>query len=134
MDADTLGLADLLVRARPDVTYPGFAGGVFRKRFRQPPCPITSPDVNDEDWLPVVGSEGWLVITRDKAIQRRPGEKQSVLDHNVRMVAITSDENLTVFEQLEVVMTRWREIEVLEKRLGPFIYALTRTGPVRRVL
>jgi hypothetical protein len=73
---------------RADVTYPGDPGGIFRRTVQRPACPITSPDVDDPDWLPLIGSEGWLVITRDKAIQRRPGEKQAVLDHNVKMAGL----------------------------------------------
>jgi len=119
---------------RADVTYPGDPGGIFRKTEQRPACPITSPDVDDRDWLPLIGSEGWLVITRDKAIQRRPGEKQAVLDHKVKMAAITSEGNLSVFEQVEVVMVRWRELESFQELPGPFIYSITRTGKPRKVL
>jgi hypothetical protein len=90
IDADTLGLAHILASIRPDVTYPGDVGGIIRKRHR-PPCPITSTDVPDDEWIPVVADRGWTIITRARrsdgvqlgAAQRdrdlrRPGPKSNV--------------------------------------------------------
>ncbi len=36
-------------------------------------------------------------------------------------------------DQLEVFMSRWREIETLIDEPGPFIYVATRTGKLRAV-
>jgi hypothetical protein len=41
-DADLLGLAKVLARRRPGVTYPGDPGAVINKRQRSP-CPVRSP-------------------------------------------------------------------------------------------
>ena len=132
VDADVLGLAKVLASLRPDVTYPGDPGGVVRKRSR-PPCPITTTDVDDDVWIPIVAARGWSIITRDKAIQRRPAEIEAVRDSGAKMFALTSREQLSVWDQLEIVMSRWRDIERLSEEPGPFIYAITRTS-VRRVL
>lgn len=112
VDADTLGLAHVLAAIRADVTYPGDPGGEVRGRSR-PPCPITSTEVADEVWIPEVARRGWTTITRDKTIERRPGERAAVLAHRAKVVAITSDEKLTVWHMLEIVMSRWRDIERL---------------------
>jgi len=69
VDADVLGLGKLLAGLRSDVTYPGDPGAVIHKRQRAP-CPITSPDVLDTDWIPQVAARGWLIITRDAMITR----------------------------------------------------------------
>jgi hypothetical protein len=132
IDADTLGLAHILASIRPDVTFPGDPGGVIRKRSR-PPSPIASTDVPDEEWIPVVASRGWTVITRDQHIERRPAERASVIANSARVVAITSSEKLTVWHQLEIVMTRWRDIEKVAGIPGPSIHSITRTS-VRRLL
>src|SRR6185437_8642672 len=55
VDADVLGLGKLLAGLRSDVTYPGDPGAVIHKRQRAP-CPITSPDVLDTDWIPQVAA------------------------------------------------------------------------------
>lgn len=106
IDADTLGLAHILAKIRPDVTYPGDVGGLIRKRSR-PPCPITSTDVPDDEWIPVVAERGWTIITRDQRIERRPAERAAVIANSARVVAITSSEKLTVWHQLKIVMWRF---------------------------
>lgn len=78
VDADCLGLARILAGLRDDVTYPGDPGGMIRKRSR-PPCLITTPDTADSVWIPRVAALGWGIITRDKAIQRKPAELAAVL-------------------------------------------------------
>lgn len=132
VDADVLGLAKVLASLRADVTYPGDPGGVVRKRSR-PAAPITTTDVDDDVWIPIVAARGWSIITRDKAIQRRPAEIEAVRDSGAKMFALTSREQLSVWDQLEIVMSRWRNIEHLSEEPGPFIYAITRTS-VRQVL
>jgi hypothetical protein len=49
------------------------------------------------------------------------------------MVALSGKEAKDNWTQLELVMTRWREIEGLHGLPGPFIYTATRTGPFRLV-
>lgn len=126
VDADVLGLAKVLASLRPDVTYPGDPGGVVRKRSR-PPCPVTTTDVDDDVWIPIVAGRGWSIITRDKAIQRRPAEMAAVRDSGAKMFALTSLEQLTVWDQLEIVLSRWRDIERRATEPGPYIYTVTRT-------
>jgi hypothetical protein len=132
VDADVLGLAKVLAELRSDVTYPRDPGGVSRKRAR-PPSPVTTTDVDDEAWIPVVAARGWTIITRDKAIERRPAERAAVEAHGAKVLALTSREQLTVWDQLEIVMSQWRRIEVLADEPGPDIYAVTRTA-IRRLL
>jgi len=55
VDADVLGLGKILAGLRSDMTYPGDPGAVIHKRQRAP-CPITSPDVLDTDWIPQVAA------------------------------------------------------------------------------
>ena len=126
VDADTLGLAHLLVRIRGDVTYPGDPGGIVRGVAR-PACPITSTATKDVQWIPLVAKNDWVTITRDKAIRRRPAETQAVKNEGAKLFAITSPEKLTIWHQLEIVLSRWRDIERLAKIPGPWMYTLTRT-------
>jgi hypothetical protein len=126
IDADVLGLAKLMTRVRNDVTYPGDVGGDLHKR-RRPPCIITSPQTKDTDWIPAVAAEGWLIITRDTHIGVHRAEIEAVRRHGAKMVALSGKDAGGTFEQLELLMIQWRNIERVASEPGPFIYRATRT-------
>lgn len=132
LDADVLGLARLICQERSDCTYPGDPGIVIRKRRREP-CPVTSPGAKDPDWIPVVARLGWLIITRDRHINERLGELQVVRDHGAKIVNLAGTDAGTIWKQLEIVVTRWREIELLADEAGPFICSLSRTGRIQPI-
>ena len=129
-DEDLLGLAKLLCQRRSDFTYPGDPGGRIG-RFERPPCPVTSLGVPDTEWIPEVAARGWLIVTRDARIQDKRAEIDAVRVYGAKMVNLESRDAGTVWAQLEVFMTRWREIESLIHMPGPFIRILTRTGSLR---
>ncbi len=131
-DADVLGLAKLVCQERADCTYPGDPGGRIKKRLR-PPCIITTPATKDPVWIPAVAAQGWLIVTRDKEIQGNRAEIDAVRDHGAKMVNLASQDAKNTWAQLEVLMTRWREIETLVDQPGPFIYIASRTGRLRPV-
>ncbi|MGH3587086.1 MAG: hypothetical protein ACRDQ0_12260 [Pseudonocardia sp.] len=127
VDADVLGLARILVGIRSDVTFPGDLGGVVYKRER-PPCVVTTPHTHDDVWIPQIAAQGLLIITRDRHIQTRLPEKAAVRANSARMVALASEDSVRVFDQLEVLMCRWRNIVDCLDKPGPFIYKATRTS------
>jgi len=125
VDADLLGLARVLGQLRSDVTFPGDPGGTIFKKHR-PPCPI-QPGALDVDWLPETARQRWLVITRDRNIQQHTREITAVREHGARMIALAGADAVTKFDQLEVVMCRWRDIQRRLDEPGPFIYQASRT-------
>lgn len=127
VDADIRGLGLILGDLRNDRTYPADPGALIHKRQR-PPCPITSMDVLDEDWIPVVAARGWLIITRDSKIIENQAEISAIREHGGKMVALNQQDAKTKWGQLEVFMTRWREIEPLTAQPGPFIWRASRTA------
>ena len=46
-----------------------------------------SQDINDEDWLRIIGERNWVVLTKDKKIASRPLELLAVAQGNVRLFA-----------------------------------------------
>jgi hypothetical protein len=132
VDADILGLGKLLADVRNDVTYPGFVGGDRKYGRTRLPCPITSTAVPDQVWIPETAARGWLIITRDSAIQESAAEIAAVRDSGARMVALVGKDAATTWEQLRVVMRRWDRIEACLRESGPFIYAMGKTS-FRRV-
>lgn len=127
VDADTLGLAHVLIRARRDVTFPGDDGKRHTAGWSMDPCVISAPDTADEVWIPTVTRAGMAIITRDKHMATRTAEKDQVLAAGARMFAITSRENLDLWGLVEVVVTQWRKIEEAAREPGPYIYSVTRT-------
>ena len=88
----------------------------------------------DEEWLPLAGRDGWIVIARDRRIRYRPREKQAVIDHKVAMFALTGAGNLSKWGVLELLVRRWGQIEdAAQSTSAPYIFAVTQSG-VRRVL
>ena len=88
-DADVLGVAKVVAALRYDVTYPGDPGATINRRVR-PACPVTTPAVKDELWIPEVARRGWLIITRDRHIQDHPAEIAAVRDYGAKMVALSA--------------------------------------------
>lgn len=127
VDADIRGLGLILADLRHDLTYPADPGALIHRRQR-PPCPIASPDVLDEDWIPVVAARGWLIITRDSKIIENRNEINAVRETGAKMVALNQHDARTKWGQLEVFMTRWRDIESLSAEPGPFIWRASRTA------
>ncbi len=127
IDADVRGLGLIIGGLRPDVTYPGDPGKEIYKRAR-PACPITTPAVLDTEWIPEVARRGWLIITRDSKIIENRNEIAAVREHRAKMVALNQQDASTKWGQLEVFMTRWRDIDELVDRPGPFIWRASRTA------
>lgn len=126
VDADTLGLAHLLVAVRTDVTYPGFQGKTVGGRD-MPACPITDTETDDDVWIPVVAQAGWTIITRDQAIQRRTAEKIAVAASKAKMFAITAPGQLRNWDMLRITLRHWDAIEASIGENGPYIYKMTLT-------
>jgi hypothetical protein len=127
VDADTLGLAHSMVLLRGDVTYPGDPGGTFHGVTR-PACVITATKTPDDQWIPVVAQQAWAVITRDRSILRRPHEVNLVRTHGAKFFTIASDERMTNWHLLEVLMCNWRRIDALAEQPGPYVWNVTRTA------
>lgn len=127
IDADILGFGQVIAGLRNDITYPGDPGAKIHKRER-PPCPITSPDVLDTDWIPEVARRGWLIITRDNRIIDNRREIAAVREHGAKMAALNRLDASTKWGQLEVFMTQWRRIDALAAQPGPFVYRVSRTA------
>jgi hypothetical protein len=126
LDADVLGLAKVLAQLRNDVTYPGDPGGIVHLRSR-PACPVTDAATKDEVRIPEVTRHGWLIVTRDRNIAANRAEIAAVRTSGARMVALSGNQAIGTWDQLEVLLCQWRAIEDLSRSPGPFIYSATRT-------
>jgi hypothetical protein len=116
-----VAVAKALALVRGDILYPGQVG-----------CPVASPAVKDEEWLPIAGSNEWIVLMRDKHIRTRPGERRQLMDACVRAFALTGAGNYTRWRTMELLVRRWPEMETIAAtEAGPYIYAVTQHGTSR---
>lgn len=85
-------------------------------------------DAADEDWLAVVGSRGWTVLTKDKRIRRRPIERNALIGAGVRAFVLTAG-NLSGDDMAELFVRHLNEIKrLVARRHPPFIATITRGG------
>ena len=111
------GVAEAVRRMREDVIW-------LEDEFRH--------DVPDEEWLAVAGQRGWLVITHDRKIRTRPGERRVIMEHGVGCFIMTYRQDL---KKEEIVALISATLEEMERRFKatprPFIYTVSKGGEFR---
>ena len=84
----------------------------------------------DQDWLPLVGEKGWILLTTDKRIRFRANEKQAVIRHNIRMFYFSKND-MSGSQMGSCLEKALPEIQNLCARVEPpFFAAITRNGQV----
>jgi hypothetical protein len=113
------GVADALKKVREDVRW-------LEDEFQH--------DTKETVWLQEIGRRGWLVVSRDKKIRTRPGERRALLDAAVGCFIVAQKQNLTRWEYLKLLAATLDEMErVFASTERPFIYTVGRTGQLRRI-
>ena len=89
-------------------------------------------DVPDEEWLAAAGQRGWLVITHDRKIRTRPGERSAIMENGVGCFIMTYRQDL---KKEEIVVLISSTLEEMERRFEatprPFIYTVSKNGEFR---
>lgn len=125
LDETDLKLARALAEIREGVLYPGHND-----------LPQVPRGTHDPIWLPVIGSLGLVVITRDARIRYRPIEKARWIDHRVRGFVLTGRTSQSTDQSLALLTRWWTPIgEVtIERPIGPWMYSITNSGIRQLVL
>jgi uncharacterized protein with PIN domain len=79
--------------------------------------------LRDEVWLRDAGANGWIVLTKDDAIRRRPAEREALTKAGVRVFCLTNAQ-LTGAEQTARFVENRHRIIRQARKAGPFIYAV----------
>lgn len=87
-------------------------------------------DVKDTEWLQRAGEEGWLVITHDKKIKTRPGERRAIIEHGVGCFILAYRKNLRKPEIAKMVLGALEDL--FRNTPRPFIYTMTQNGEFNR--
>lgn len=81
----------------------------------------------DETWLHDAGENGWIVLTKDDAIRRRPAERDALTDAAVRVFCLTN-RNLRGAEQTARFVSNRHRIIRQARKSGPYIYGVYEKG------
>jgi hypothetical protein len=82
----------------------------------------------DAVWLEDIGRRGWVVLTKDKRMRKRPAEQVAVVRHAVRAFVLTSGE-MGAREMASAFLRAMPGMRrLLAKVDGPFIAAVSRSG------
>lgn len=92
------------------------------------------PGTADVAWLAAVGLKGWLVLTRDQRIRYRKLEQNALIAAGVRAFVFTGG-SATGDETAEAISKAFPRIaRVARFKQPPYIYAISRSGTVTRLL
>jgi hypothetical protein len=85
-------------------------------------------DTADAEWIAAVATRGWIAITHDKAISRRPNERQAVIDAGLRLLIMVG---AAPYPELAAnfVATRARINAFVKRHPPPFIARVYRPTP-----
>lgn len=91
---------------------------------------IFGQDTPDEEWLTRAGREGWVVLTKDKEIRKRPLERRALMRARVRAFVFTGG-TISGIETAEVIVAALPRIHrILGDEKPPFIARITGSGDV----
>ena len=85
-------------------------------------------DSDDEVWLRVVGSLGWIVLTHDRRIRYKPNERDAVIRHGVGLLVIVGKAPFPDLARA-FVTTIPRIEEFLRRHEPPFIAKVYQPSP-----
>ena len=84
----------------------------------------------DETWLPLVGKNGWVLLTTDKRIRYNFLEKRALQRNAVREFVFASG-NMSAQEMAAALEAALHKMQrICRKFQPPFVAAITRTGEV----
>lgn len=89
-----------------------------------------SQDINDEDWLRIVGERNWVVLTKDKKIASRPLELLAVAQGDVRLFAFVGGDVPGVVVAQAFVNALENMQRFLRGNPAPFIAKVHQSGKV----
>lgn len=84
-------------------------------------------DLDDTEWLRDAGAAGWVVLTKDQRIRRRPLEIAAIVSSGVRCFVLAMGE-LRAANQVECFLANMPLILEVCRRPGPVIYAVREHG------
>ncbi|MHB1290670.1 MAG: PIN-like domain-containing protein [Sulfuricella sp.] len=92
-----------------------------------------APDCPDEEWLETAGKQGWIVLTRDKNIRRKPNELRAFRDHKVLGFVLTSGDASAADTAALITTVYPKLIRKAKSANPPAMFSVTLTGAVNPI-
>lgn len=89
----------------------------------KPACP-------DEEWLETAGKQGWIVLTRDKNIRRKPNELRAFKEHGVIGFVLTSGDASAADTAALVAAVYLKLIRKAKGTKPPAMFSITLAGAI----
>ena len=86
-------------------------------------------DALDEEWLPEVAARGWVIVTGDKRLLRRPLEVAAIRASKARVLVLVGNDARAIELATNFVNTLDRIREVLEEMDPPAVAKVYRPSP-----
>lgn len=120
IDENTIALGKAIAGLRNDTALIG----------RPPVDQLVTVGMLDVEWIPIVASRGWVVITIDHHLRTRPNEAGLALEHGLKYVNLKGVGNLTRWAQLVRLANHWDGVEEFARTHpdGPWWLSLNKTG------
>ena len=65
---------------------------------------VFQQDTDDEVWLREAGRRGWIVLTKDERIRRKPGEQIAIVTSGARCFVLHPTKGMTAEQMAEVLV------------------------------
>ncbi|HEU0054950.1 MAG TPA: hypothetical protein VFQ39_17310 [Longimicrobium sp.] len=91
------------------------------------------PDAADQEWLPVAAERGWVILSNDLAILRRPLERDAVMRSGARLIVLVGGDARAADLARNFVNTLPAVERFLARHPAPFIAKLYRPNPVSAI-
>lgn len=87
----------------------------------------------DEEWLQEVGKQGWILLTRDERIRRRPNELQAFRDHGVIGFVLTAG-NASAADTAALITRLYPKlIRKAKAAKPPAMFCITQSGTISQI-
>ena len=88
-------------------------------------------DTPDHVWLADVGARGWLILTKDKRIRRRPAEIHALRAAGAKAFFLSSSKDLTGPQMAEIFVRALPKMKRIARNTpAPFLAHVMRDGSV----
>ena len=87
-------------------------------------------NAKDEAWIPEIAAKGWIIVTRDVAIQRRPAERSAWISTGAVVIMVRGN-RLSAEEIARMLLTAHaggRLDDFISKRVTPMVIHLHPDG------
>ncbi len=88
----------------------------------------------DDEWLNIVGSKGWVVLSHDAKWHREAANIEAIKQHRIKCFYLHGASSLMFFK-LKCLTHNWEKISgKIKSEKGPFIYRVSSHNRLSKLL